>query len=66
MVKRTFREIRNEMIKKLRKVDECSYSYLEIKVNTNWKTIKNHIENLEFFGVVEVTKDGKVKLKKTN
>ena len=66
MRKRTFREIRNQILAELKKVNECSYGYLERKVNTNWQTIRDHIENLEFFGVVEFTKDGKVKLKKTN
>ena len=63
MVKRTFREIRNQVLKEIKKVKECSYGYLERKVNTNWQTIRDHVENLEFFGVVEITKDDRIKLK---
>ncbi len=63
MVKRTFKEIRNEVLNELKKVKECSYGYLERKVNTNWQTIRDHIENLEFFGAVEVTKDNRIILK---
>ena len=63
MAKRTFKEIRNKVLKELKKVNECSYGYLERKVNTNWQTIRDHVENLEFFGVVEITKDNKIKLK---
>ena len=64
MKKRTFREIRNEVFKELKKVKECSYGYLERKVNTNWQTIRDHVENLECFGVVEITKENKIKLRK--
>ena len=63
MGKRTFKEVRNDVLEELKKVKECSFGYLERKVNTNWQTIRDHIENLEFFGVVEVTKDNRIKLK---
>ncbi|MGD9276806.1 MAG: hypothetical protein PVJ67_06565 [Candidatus Pacearchaeota archaeon] len=63
MGKRTFKEIRNQILREIKKVRECSYGYLERKVNTNWQTIRDHVENLEFFGVVEITKDKKVRLK---
>lgn len=66
MTKRTFKEIRNQILAELKKVKECSYGYLERKVNTNWQTVRDHIENLEFFKVVEITKEGKVRLKNNN
>lgn len=62
MGKRTFREIRDDVLKELRSVKECSYGYLERKVNTNWQTIRDHVENLKFFGVVEITDRNRVRL----
>ncbi len=61
MSKRTFREIRNKVLKELKDVKKCSYGYLERKVNTNWQTIRDHIENLRFFGAVEIS-GGKINI----
>ena len=63
MSKRTFREIRNKVLEELKKVKECSFGYLERKVNTNWQTIRDHVENLEFFGAVEISKENRIKFK---
>ena len=43
---------------------EHSFGDLERKVNTNWKTIRNHCEDLELFGAVAISKENKVKITK--
>lgn len=54
MVKRTNKEIRNAIFKALSDNREHSFGDLERKVNTNWKTIRDHIEYMELFGAVEI------------
>jgi len=64
MGKRTFKEIRNRVLKELKNTDGCSFGYLEREVNTNWQTIRDHIENLRFFGVVEINEENRIRLGK--
>ena len=59
MVKRKPLEIKKEILRILRKDGELSLRDLDIKVNTNYKTIRDQIEELKFFGVVEVIKHEK-------
>lgn len=54
MVKRTNREIRNAIFNVLSDNREHSFGDLERKVNTNWKTVRDHIEYMELFGAVEM------------
>lgn len=61
MTKRTNKKIRKVIFKILSDKKEHSYGYLERKVNTNWKTIRDHIEYMELFEAVEMT-DNKIKL----
>jgi len=61
MVKRTNKEVRKAIFKILCDGKEHSYGDLERKVNTNWKTIRDHIEYMKLFGAIELIK-GKVKI----
>jgi predicted transcriptional regulator len=58
MSKRTFKKIRNALLKVLKDGQVHSYGALERKVNTNWQTIRDHCENLEFFGIITVDREG--------
>ncbi len=46
----------------LKKFGEMSLRELDIKVNTNYNTIRKQVEELEFFGKVVVTKHKKNKI----
>ena len=63
-MKRTHKEIMKAILQSLRGNKFYAYGYLERKVNTNWRTIRDHCENLEFFEVVEISKDNKIKITK--
>ena len=54
MKKRKPLEIKKKILKILKECRELSLRELDIKVNTNYKTIRDQIEELEFFGLVEV------------
>ena len=47
--------IKKEILKVLKQFGEMSLRDLDIKVNTNYKTIRDQIEELEFFDRVIVT-----------
>jgi predicted ArsR family transcriptional regulator len=53
-------QIKKEIIKKL-KNKEMSLRELETKLNTNYQTIRTHIKELEYFGLVEIIKHEKNK-----
>jgi len=57
MSKRTFKEVRQALLSALKDGKDHSYSDLERKVDTNWKTIRDHCENLAFFGAITITRD---------
>jgi len=61
MIKRTNKEIRKDIFEAVKDGKEHSYGELERKVNTNWRTIRDHIEYMELFGAVEIV-NGKVKI----
>lgn len=61
-MKRTRKEVRNAILKALKDGKPHSYAYLERKVDTNWKTIRDHVDDLIFFKMAEMV-DGKVKKK---
>ena len=52
-------DIKKKILEVLRKEGEMSLRELDIKVNTNSSTIKTQIEELEFFGKVDVLKHSK-------
>lgn len=64
MTKRSIREIRKAILRVLNSGNEYSYGELERKVNTNWKTIRAHCRELEFFEVVTISKDNRIKITK--
>ncbi len=59
MYRRKALEIKKEILKILGEYEELSLRELDIKVNTNAKTIREQIEELEFFGKVIVVKHSK-------
>ncbi len=60
--KRTYKEIAKSILKSLSDCNEHSYGELERKVNTNWKTIRDHIEYMKLFSAVEISKENKIKI----
>ncbi len=56
MRKRKPLEIKKKILEVLKKEKEISLRRLDIKVNTSYQTIKNQIEELIFFGLVEIIK----------
>lgn len=56
MKKRKPLDIKKQIIKVLKENGEISLRNLDIKVNTNYQTIKDQINELEFFGLVEKKK----------
>jgi len=63
-MKRTYKEVKKAILKALSDGKWHSYGYLERKANTNWQTVRNHCEDLELFNVVEISKEGRVKITK--
>jgi predicted transcriptional regulator len=57
MIKRTNKEIRKDIFEAVKDGKEHSYGELERKVNTNWRTIRDHIEYMELFGAVEIVEN---------
>lgn len=51
-------EIKKEIIKLL-KQKECVISYLERKINTSDRVLKRHLKELEYLGIVKITKHEK-------
>jgi predicted ArsR family transcriptional regulator len=58
-MKRKPLEIKKKILQTLKENKELSLRELDIKVNTSYQTIKDQIEELEFFGIVEVIKHKK-------
>jgi len=54
MSKRTFFEIRKEILKTIKDKKEYSYAELERKVNTNWKTVRLHCKDLQLVEAVTI------------
>ena len=59
MPRRTALDIKKEILKVLREHGEMSLRYLDIKVNTNYATIRQQVKELEFFEKVEIIKHKK-------
>ena len=58
-MKRKPLEIKKKILQALKENKELSLRELDIKVNTSYQTIRDQIEELEFFGLVEVIKHKK-------
>jgi predicted transcriptional regulator len=61
-MKRKNREVRKAIFSALSDGKEHSYGELERKVNTNYQTIRDHIEYIELFGAVEISKENRIKI----
>ncbi len=59
MKKRKPLEIKKRILQVLKENRELSLREFDIKVNTGYKTIRDQIEELEFFDLVEVIKHKK-------
>ena len=55
-MKRKPLEIKKKIIEILKKEGEVSIKKLEKKVNTNYQTILNNCEELEYFGIIKTRK----------
>ena len=64
MSKRSFKEVRKEILKVLSDEKEHSYGEIERKANTNWQTVRTHCEDLKLFGLVNIAKENKVRITK--
>ena len=64
MAKRTSKKVRKDILKVLRDGKIYAYGAIERKANTNWKTVRNHCEELKLFRAVTISKEGKVKITK--
>ncbi|HKZ33800.1 MAG TPA: HTH domain-containing protein [Candidatus Nanoarchaeia archaeon] len=58
-MKRKPLEIKKRILQVLKENKELSLRELDIKVNTSYQTIRDQIEELEFFGLVNVIKHKK-------
>lgn len=59
MSKRKPLDIKKEILRILKENGELSLRELDIKVNTGYKTIRDQVKELEFFGKVEIIKHKK-------
>jgi len=59
MTKRKPLNIKKEILRVLKENGELSLRELDIKVNTNYQTIRDQVKELEFFGKVEIIKHEK-------
>ena len=55
-MKRKPLEIKKRILSILKKEQKVSIKKLERKVNTNYQTILNNCEELEYFGLVKISK----------
>jgi hypothetical protein len=61
MAKRSYQQIRKQILQALSDGKERSYGWLERKVNTNWLTIRNQCHDLSIFKAVKIS-DNKVRI----
>ena len=54
-------DIKKEILRVLKECGELSLRELDIKVNTNYKTIRDQVKELEFFNMVKVVNHEKNK-----
>ena len=59
MPRRKALDIKKAILKILKEEGEMSLRQLDIKVNTNYQTIRYQIKELEFFDLIEVIKHKK-------
>lgn len=64
MAKRTSRQVKQDILKVLKDGNEHTYGDIERKANTNWLTVRDHCEELEFFDSVTISSQNRVKITK--
>jgi len=58
-MKRKPLEIKKQIMEILKKEQQISIKKLERKINTNYQSIINNCEELEYFGLIEISKTKK-------
>ena len=58
-MKRRVLDIKKKILQTLKKEGELSLKSLEIKVNTGSQTIQTQLEELEYFGLIQLVKHKK-------
>ncbi len=61
-MKRKRKEVLYAILKALSDGKEHSYGDIERKANTNWRTVRDHCEDLELFDAVTVSKDNRIQI----
>ncbi len=61
-MKREHKQVRKAILGVLRDKKEHSYGEIERKANTNWKTVRQHCEDLELFGAITISNDNRMKI----
>ena len=56
-MKRNYKQVKKAILKVLSDGKMHSYAEIEKKANTNWLSVRNHIEDLELFEAVKKVKD---------
>jgi len=59
MLRRSGLDLKKKILQILKENGEISLGEIERKTNTNNLTILNHVQELEFFGLVEITRHSK-------
>jgi predicted transcriptional regulator len=52
-------EVKLRILQLLRENQELSYTKLQTKLSTNYDSVKNNCEELEFYGFIEIKEYGK-------
>ncbi len=60
-MKRTHKEVRKAILESLSDGKLHSYGDLERSVNTNWQTIRDHVDDLILFDLADI-ENGKIKI----
>ena len=58
MSKRTVQQVRKAILEALKDGRGHAYGDLERKANTNWKTVRNHCNDLMLFKAVTISEKG--------
>lgn len=61
-MKRTHKQVKKAILGVLKDEKEHSYGEIERKANTNWKTVRQHCEDLELFGAITISKENRMKI----
>jgi predicted transcriptional regulator len=62
-MKRTHKEVKHSILKVLSDGKDHAYGDIERKANTNWQTVRDHVEDLELVSAVTIS-DDRIKITK--